>query len=93
VVVNDASTPPASLGVEIASGDHVEIRLVSATDPGIGTVRFTAALLGSGDHRARTEDRPPPPRVAVGEVLGIGGELIACGHLAERGSTRARTAD
>jgi S-adenosylmethionine:tRNA ribosyltransferase-isomerase len=77
VVLNDAGTLPASLGAETVSGEQVEIRLVSAIDPGIGTVRFMAALLGSGDYRTRTEERPPPPRIAAGEILRIGRELIA----------------
>jgi S-adenosylmethionine:tRNA ribosyltransferase-isomerase len=77
VIVNDAATLPASLGAFNAWGEPVEIRLVSAIDAGVGGVRFTAALLGRGDHRVRTEDRPPPPRVAAGEVLRIGPALFA----------------
>jgi S-adenosylmethionine:tRNA ribosyltransferase-isomerase len=77
VVVNDAATLPAALDARDASGAFVELRLVGALDPGAGPVRFTAALLGSGDHRMRTEDRPPPPRVAVGDLLQVGPELVA----------------
>ena len=77
VVVNDAATLPASLPARAASGAVVEIRLVSALDAGAGAVRFRAALLGSGDSRMRTEERPPPPRVAVGDVLRIGPDLAA----------------
>ncbi len=77
VVVNDAATLPASLGARTRSGDVVELRLVGAIDPTAAAVRFTVALLGSGDHHTRTEDRPLPPRVEVGDVLAIGTELRA----------------
>ncbi|HSO34789.1 MAG TPA: S-adenosylmethionine:tRNA ribosyltransferase-isomerase, partial [Labilithrix sp.] len=77
VVVNDAATLPATLLAHDARGAFVELRLVSAVDPGAGTVQFRAALLGEGDHRVRTEDRPPPPRVAPGDVLRIGEDLEA----------------
>jgi S-adenosylmethionine:tRNA ribosyltransferase-isomerase len=75
VVVNDAATLPASLYARTSSGEAVEVRLAGALD---GTLRFTAALLGDGDHRMRTEDRPPPPRVGIGDRLRIGDELVAC---------------
>ena len=77
VVVNDAATLPATLPARAASGAFVELRLVGAIDPGAGAVTFRAALLGAGDHRTRTEDRPPPPRVAIGDVLRVGDELEA----------------
>ncbi len=77
VVVNDAATLPASLPARDAEGAVIELRLVGALDPEGPAVRFTAALLGSGDHGMRTEDRPLPPRVAVGDRLRIGGELVA----------------
>ncbi len=38
---------------------------------------FRAALLGAGDHRTRTEDRPAPPPVTVGDILLVGDELTA----------------
>ncbi|MDB4935293.1 MAG: S-adenosylmethionine:tRNA ribosyltransferase-isomerase [Labilithrix sp.] len=74
VVVNDAATLPASLQARSASGEALEIRLAGALD---GSLRFTAALLGEGDHRTRTEDRPPPPRVVAGDRLRVGDELVA----------------
>jgi S-adenosylmethionine:tRNA ribosyltransferase-isomerase len=73
LVVNDAATLPA----RDARGAFVELRLVGALEPGGSGVSFRAALLGAGDHRTRTEDRAPPPRVVVGDVLSVGGELEA----------------
>lgn len=77
VVVNDAATLPATLPARDARGAFVELRLVGALDPGGGAITFRAALLGAGDHRTRTEDRPAPPRVAIGDLLRIGDELEA----------------
>jgi S-adenosylmethionine:tRNA ribosyltransferase-isomerase len=74
VIVNDAATLPASLNALTPSGEALEVRLAGALD---GGVRFTAALLGAGDHRTRTEDRPPPPRVLAGDSLHLGDELVA----------------
>ena len=66
VVVNDAATLPASIDAQTEDGAPVELRLLAARyAPGA----FSAALLGRGDHTTRTEDRPPPPRVRVGERL------------------------
>lgn len=77
IVVNDAATLPASLPARTAAGEQVELRLTGGVDPEAGAVCFTAALLGSGDYRTRTEDRPPPPPVAAGDVLTAGDELVA----------------
>jgi S-adenosylmethionine:tRNA ribosyltransferase-isomerase len=74
VIVNDAATLPASLNALTPSGEALEVRLAGALD---GGARFTAALLGAGDHRTRTEDRPPPPRVLAGDSLHLGDELVA----------------
>ena len=72
VVANDAATLPASLhGLHAASGRPVELRLagwVTAGDP----TRFVAVAFGAGDHRTRTEDRPPPPALAPGDHLSLG---------------------
>ncbi len=72
VVANDAATLPASLtGVHCASGEPIEIRLagwVDFRDP----ARFVAVAFGAGDHRMRTEDRPPPPRLSAGDRLAFG---------------------
>ena len=80
VVANDAATIPASLvGIHEPSGRTIEVRLaarraVDARDPS----RFRVVLFGEGDHRTRTEDRPLPPSVAVGDRLCVaGGTLVA----------------
>lgn len=68
VVVNDAATIPASLQGVDEQGRSVEVRLLSRA--GVG--RWTAVLFGEGSWRARTEDRPPPPRLPVGSTLRLG---------------------
>jgi S-adenosylmethionine:tRNA ribosyltransferase-isomerase len=72
VVANDAATLPASLrGAHHPSGEDVEVRLaawVRLRDP----ERFIAIVSGAGDHRQRTEDRPPPPRLREGDRLDLG---------------------
>lgn len=72
VVANDAATLPASLhGTHLPSDEAVEIRLagwLSLSDP----AQFMAIALGSGDHRTRTEDRPPPPPLSAGDRLRFG---------------------
>lgn len=73
LVVNDAATLPASLPGRTARGEAIELRLVAQT----GDRRWTAALLGSGDWRTRTEERPPPPPVVAGDRLDFGGSLVA----------------
>jgi S-adenosylmethionine:tRNA ribosyltransferase-isomerase len=77
VVVNDASTLPASLYARTASGEALELRLVGATDVDGSAVHFTAAVLGSGDWHTRTEDRPAPPCLSAGDDVAIGDELVA----------------
>jgi S-adenosylmethionine:tRNA ribosyltransferase-isomerase len=69
VVVNDASTLPASLRAHGPDGEVLEIRLM-ADD---GDSRWTALLLGSGSWKRRTEDRPSPPRYALGTTLRLDG--------------------
>jgi S-adenosylmethionine:tRNA ribosyltransferase-isomerase len=72
VVANDAATLPASLkGVHRKSGERIEVRLaawVAFRDP----ARFVAIAFGAGDHRMRTEDRPPPPPLSPGDRLEFG---------------------
>lgn len=68
LVVNDASTVPASLMARHASpaGPPLEIRLAGPTvDPAV----WRAVLFGAGDWRTPTEDRPPPPAVRPGDRL------------------------
>lgn len=67
LVLNDAATVPASL-----PGDGLELRLLATADERT----WLAALLGAGDHRTRTEDRPPPPPCPVGTALRFDG-LVA----------------
>jgi S-adenosylmethionine:tRNA ribosyltransferase-isomerase len=71
LVVNDAATVPASLHAHTPRGARIELRLAANLE---GAAHWTAALLGVGDHRMRTEDRPPPPRVAPGERLIVDGD-------------------
>lgn len=80
VVANDAATIPASLrGVHERTGSEIEVRLaarraVDARDPS----RFRVVLFGAGDYHTRTEDRPLPPRVEIGDRLTLaGGTLLA----------------
>ena len=72
LVVNDSATLPASLRGE-AEGEPVEVRLVAAMDDGT----WAAALLGAGNWRQRTEDRPAPKRLPVGSRLAFGGGAAA----------------
>ena len=68
LVVNDAATLPASLQAHATDGAPVEVRLLG---PAEGD-RWTAAVLGAGNWRWRTEDRPAPPSLPVGSVLTFG---------------------
>lgn len=77
VVLNDAATLPASLDGRTVRGDAIELRLVGALPAPDDGLRFRVALLGRGDHRTRTEDRPPPPEVAIGEILQLDDEFVA----------------
>ena len=69
VVLNDAATLPASLRGATGDGAVFELRLSGPIDGN----RLSGVLLGEGDHRTRTEHRPPPPMLAVGERVQIGG--------------------
>lgn len=69
LVLNDAATLPASLRGANGDGALFELRLSGPIDGS----RLTGVLLGTGDHRTRTEHRPPPPLLAVGERVQIGG--------------------
>jgi S-adenosylmethionine:tRNA ribosyltransferase-isomerase len=93
VVVNDAATYPASLAALREGNDALvpfEVRLVRRgiawAEPEDGAPRgstraaWTAALLGPGSYRTRTEDRPPPPRLAVGDRLMLGDARTAFLH-------------
>ncbi len=74
VVANDAATLPASLaGRHVRSGAQIEVRLAAARSLDVAdNPRFAAIVLGAGDYRTRTEDRPPPPPLAAGDALALG---------------------
>jgi S-adenosylmethionine:tRNA ribosyltransferase-isomerase len=74
VVANDAATLPASLaGMHVASGAAIEVRLAGARSLTIdANPRFVAIVFGAGDFRTRTEERAPPPALAVGDRLALG---------------------
>jgi S-adenosylmethionine:tRNA ribosyltransferase-isomerase len=77
VVVNDAATLPGSLRGTTRHGESFELRLSA---PIIGT-RLHGVLFGPGDHRMRTEDRPAPPPIALGDRVWLGelaASVIAC---------------
>jgi S-adenosylmethionine:tRNA ribosyltransferase-isomerase len=76
LVVNDAATVPASIAAQARSGgsiEPIEIRLLGLGEGG----SFSALLFGAGDWRSRTEDRPAPPALHVGDVLRVDDELSA----------------
>jgi S-adenosylmethionine:tRNA ribosyltransferase-isomerase len=73
VVVNDAATLPASFAGRTADGQELEVRLAGANEDGT----WSAVLLGPGDWRQRTEDRPAPPTLAIGTPIAFGPGLAA----------------
>lgn len=80
VVANDAATLPASLrGVHGPTGRAIEVRLAARRSlDARDASRFRVVLFGDGDFRQRTEDRPPPPAVAIGDTLVLAdGALVA----------------
>ena len=68
VVVNDAATLPGSLRGKTQRDEPFELRLSAPID---GT-RLHGVLFGPGDHRVRTEDRPGPPAIALGDRVWLG---------------------
>ncbi len=66
VVVNDAATLPGSL-FGTFEGEPFELRV---TGPIEGTL--AGVLLGAGDWRTRTEDRPAPPALRAGDRVAFG---------------------
>jgi len=73
VVANDAATLPASLhGTHVASGKPIEIRLAARRTLSPDVTDFAAIVFGAGDFHTRTEDRPPPPSLAVHDRLALG---------------------
>jgi S-adenosylmethionine:tRNA ribosyltransferase-isomerase len=73
LVLNDAATLPASLMALSEHAEPIELRLLGS---GHGAV-FSAVVLGAGDYRTRTEQRPAPPRLAIGAQLRVGPQLTA----------------
>ena len=74
VIANDAATLPASLkGVHEPTGKPIEVRLAGrpSLDP-TDINRFSAIVFGEGDFHTRTEDRPLPPPLQVGDKLVLG---------------------
>jgi len=71
VIANDAATLPASLrGRHMPSGAEIEVRLAMRASLATEEVhRFTAIVFGAGDFHTRTEDRPAPPALAIGDRL------------------------
>src|SRR5881296_3454082 len=74
VIANDAATLPASLrGIHVPTGERIEVRLAGRPSLAVDDVSdFSAIVFGNGDFRTRTEDRPPPPRLASGDRLALG---------------------
>jgi S-adenosylmethionine:tRNA ribosyltransferase-isomerase len=85
LVLNDAATLPAAL--RGATGDRaIEARLLARPENGEADV----LLLGPGDHRTRTEDRPAPPPLAAGDVIRFTRDLSATVLDVSRNSRAAR---
>ena len=74
VIANDAATLPASLrGMHVPTGERIEVRLAGRPSLAVDDVsEFSAIVFGAGDFRTRTEDRPPPPRLAPSDRLALG---------------------
>jgi S-adenosylmethionine:tRNA ribosyltransferase-isomerase len=68
VIVNDAATLPASLRGAV-NGADIEVRLSAPVEGN----RLHGVEFGAGDHRTRTEDRPSPPPLAIGDRVQLGG--------------------
>jgi S-adenosylmethionine:tRNA ribosyltransferase-isomerase len=73
LVVNDASTLPASLAGCDAAGRPLEVRLVAQLDEHV----WQAVVFGEGDWHARTEDRPAPPKLTEGTEIMFSEEFRA----------------
>jgi len=73
VVANDAATLPASLhGVHLPTAAPIEVRLAGRSSLARDDLRFFAVVFGAGDWRTRTEERPPPPPLVLGDRLALG---------------------
>ena len=74
LIANDAATLPASLlGVHVATGHAIELRLAGRRSLRPQDVtQFTAVAFGAGDFRTPTERRPVPPAFTAGDSLQLG---------------------
>ena len=74
VVANDAATLPASLhGVHVPTASPIELRLAGRRTLAADEVSdFAAIVFGAGDFHTRTEHRPPPPLLEIGDQLQLG---------------------
>jgi S-adenosylmethionine:tRNA ribosyltransferase-isomerase len=74
VIANDAATLPASLaGVHARTGETIEVRLAARRSLAPEDVHdFSAVVFGAGDFHTRTEDRPAPPPLMLGDSLQLG---------------------
>jgi S-adenosylmethionine:tRNA ribosyltransferase-isomerase len=73
LVVNDAATVPAALHGRTTAGQDIEVRFAAHKEATV----WTCVSFGAGNWRMRTEDRPPPPRLALGDHLRFGPALRA----------------
>lgn len=64
LIFNDAATLPSSLGMVTAFREPVELRLLRERRD-----VYWALALGAGDWRQPTEQRGPPPKLRIGDVL------------------------
>jgi S-adenosylmethionine:tRNA ribosyltransferase-isomerase len=72
-IANDAATLPASLhGVHLPSGAQIEVRLAGRSSLAREDLHFSAVVFGTGDWHARTEQRPLPPPLALGDRFALG---------------------
>lgn len=73
LVVNDAATLPASLYGRDVGDNQLEVRLRAQLDERV----WQAVILGAGDWRTPTEDRPSPSRLKAGEEVIFSGGFRA----------------
>lgn len=79
LVYNRSATLPASFDTRHPhTGESFEIRLASYLGPGDQVFTYWMAIaLGLGSWRQDTNDRPPPPKINVGDQLVLGPDLQA----------------
>lgn len=88
LVLNDAATLPAALRGTIR-GHAIEARLLARPS---ATGEARVLLLGPGDHTTRTEDRPAPPSLSIGDLLSFSCGLNASVVEVARAGREARIA-